>query len=101
MLHARPEANVRMDSDEGVSFEVADDFIWAVRLAKITKHGWQRRWSHETVTGRAGWWGPGAVFSMNSNQPKLEKPEEVLASHGLEDFEIVRDSEFTIVFVLS
>lgn len=39
-----------------------DDFVWAVRLAKITKSGLQSDWKMETVFKKASFRGQKAIF---------------------------------------
>ena len=68
------------------------DFVWAVRLAKITKNGLQSDWRMETRT-------KGAVFSASQRPgPKVDY-KGVVAAEGLDDVEVVEDAKLGCVFV--
>ncbi|RSL85897.1 hypothetical protein CDV31_016488 [Fusarium ambrosium] len=66
------------------------DFIWAVRLLKITKGLFDKKWSPKTYT-------KGATFDMNERAKDIES---ILLEEGLEDSEVfmtVDDDEADIV----
>jgi hypothetical protein len=72
--------------------QATTDFVWAVRLAKITKNGLQRDWSIETVFGRATILGRRATFSADPFDSTFN-PSEMLAAERL------NDSEFEVASV--
>ena len=97
LAEAGPEVEVGMASTETVTAKHVGDFVWAVRLAKITKNGLQKTWGMETVTGKIS--GVGGVFGAESGR-EAEDVGEVVACHGL-DAEVVEDPDLGCVFVLA
>ncbi|KAL6832174.1 hypothetical protein V8C40DRAFT_238036 [Trichoderma camerunense] len=53
------------------------DFVWAVRLAKITKGLIDRRWSHETLS-------KGATFGLDGGEESAQDIIDALQDEGLE-----------------
>ena len=62
--------------------ERSTDFIWAVKLAKITKNGLQKDWTIESVVGRDGLLGRRATFSADAGDSPFN-PMPVLMNEGL------------------
>ena len=52
------------------------DFVWAVRLAKISKGILDRQWTHETVAS-------GATFDVNDGETSADKVARILEKNGL------------------
>lgn len=77
-----------------MSAERADDFVWAVRLAKISQGLIDRSWSFHTLSS-------GATFGL-SVAPKIRTDiEDLLALDGLSGHEIVPDNKGEEFFVLA
>ncbi|KAJ4155882.1 hypothetical protein LMH87_001106 [Akanthomyces muscarius] len=53
------------------------DFVWAVRLAKISRGMFDRQWSHETVAS-------GATFNVDNGMTTDSEIVKVLRDNGLE-----------------
>lgn len=65
------------------------DFVWAVRLAKISKGLIDRRWSHETLS-------KGATFGLGGDRESAQDIIDALQDEGLEsateaNFEVADD----------
>ena len=98
LAEAGPEAQFGVTAIETATAEHEGDFVWAVRLAKITKNGLQKTWGMETVTGRVS--GLGAVFNTEAGELEEEDVWEVVCAHGL-DADVLKDPESGCVFVVS
>ncbi|RYP44077.1 hypothetical protein DL768_009422 [Monosporascus sp. mg162] len=74
------------------SAEYSTDFVWAVRLSKITKGVFDSRWSQTTFS-------KGATFNMNT---KKESVETVLSTEGLANADkiTVEDEDSVEFFVI-
>jgi hypothetical protein len=81
-----PEVTFARREHSTITESETTDFVWAVRLAKITKNGLQRDWSIETVFGKASILGRRATFSADSTEPDFN-PTSMLAAERLEDSE--------------
>ncbi|KAK1751491.1 hypothetical protein QBC47DRAFT_391918 [Echria macrotheca] len=91
-----PEVEVNVATGTSVAATQVTDFIWAVRLAKITKHGLQSDWAVETVTGKMSMFGPGAVFTPGRDEVDVEK---VLEAHGMGGMKTAREPVTGLLFV--
>ncbi|CAH0054749.1 unnamed protein product [Clonostachys solani] len=70
------DASTSNTASNSVSTEKATDFVWAIRLAKISKEGvFDRRWSCSTLT-------KGATFSSNCKISKRQELFEALENEG-------------------
>lgn len=100
LLEAGPEVHVKSTTSVTMAATQVTDFIWAVRVAKITKNGLQSDWKMETLTGRTSLFGRGAVFTPG--QEKFDV-QDVLSSHGMEDAQIVREpgTDFLVIAPLA
>ncbi|KAK5655317.1 hypothetical protein OQA88_5884 [Cercophora sp. LCS_1] len=96
LVEIGPEVQVGRGRTATLEMEHVADFVWAVRLAKITKNGLQTDWKMETFTGRTSLVGRGAVFAPGTAKVDVG---EVLGCHGLEGVEIVEDASLDCVFV--
>ena len=81
-----PEVTFTRRQHSTITESETTDFVWAVRLAKITKNGLQRDWSIETVFGKASILGRRATFSADSTEPDFD-PTPMLAAERLGDSE--------------
>jgi hypothetical protein len=54
------------------------DFVWAVRLAKISKGLLDRTWSHQTFT-------KGAIFGLDDEEDQGELIRKTMREEGLGD----------------
>ncbi|GAB1321061.1 hypothetical protein MFIFM68171_11271 [Madurella fahalii] len=93
LAEAGPELSVDANDSTTVTATHTTDFIWAVRLAKITNNGPQERWTIETVLGKESFLGKKATFSADANQPTFDPRHEV-AGEGLDG------SEFDVTSVI-
>ncbi|KAF3182647.1 hypothetical protein TWF788_005961 [Orbilia oligospora] len=99
LLEVGPEVTVS-DSRES-NFEVTHttDFVWALRLAKISKGGLQRNWSMKTVFGRESFFGQSALFS--EEREKIDIEAVVTAEGSRSDkFRVVQDDSLDSAFIL-
>ncbi|KAF7502927.1 hypothetical protein GJ744_004803 [Endocarpon pusillum] len=69
------------------------DFVWAVRLAKISKGLIDRQWSHETFSS-------GATFGLDNEAEKGQHIVDALQGEGLEGIEKVKVKVDDDVFVI-
>jgi hypothetical protein len=69
------------------------DFVWAVRLSKISKGLIDRRWAHETLF-------KGATFGMDDEVDKGQQIIDALQSEGLEWLEKVDIATEDDVFII-
>ncbi len=69
------------------------DFVWAVRLAKISKGLIDRQWSHETFSS-------GATFGLDDQAEKGQRIVDVLRGEGLEEVERFNIKVDADIFVL-
>lgn len=58
------------------------DFVWAIRLAKISKGVLDRKWSHATFS-------KGASFGVNDGEDLGDQLVEALAEEGIKGIEKV------------
>jgi hypothetical protein len=69
------------------------DFVWAVRLSKISKGLIDRQWSHETFSS-------GATFGLDDEADKGQQIIDTLQGEGLEGLEKVNVQMKDDVFVI-
>ena len=69
------------------------DFVWAVRLAKITKGLLDKQWSHETYSS-------GATFGLSEESEDFQQLVEALRREGFELAETVELQLDSDVFVI-
>jgi hypothetical protein len=81
-----PEVTFARREHSTITESETTDFVWAVRLAKITKNGLQRDWSIETVFGKASILGRRATFSADPTEPDFD-PTPMLTAERLEESE--------------
>jgi hypothetical protein len=67
-----------------------DDFVWAVRFAKIHKGVFQRDWSVSTYTKRA-------TFAVGQNEINVAA---ILTDEGIRDFTVIEDEALDQAFVI-
>lgn len=70
------------------------DFVWAIRLVKISKGLIDRRWSHETFSS-------GATFGLNEGQESGQRIIDALEIEGFKEVEMVDFTEAEDVFVIT
>lgn len=97
-MEAGPEITVSNTKELAVEATHATDFVWAVRLAKVTKNGLLPNWSMETIFGRESFLGPKAVFNADGDEINVEA---VVATEGLKECRVVEDTGLVSAFVLS
>jgi hypothetical protein len=87
--------DVSVSSESGISStgQMATDFVWALRLAKISKGFIDKEWSHETFS-------KGATFSLDDEAEHGKQIIEALEAEGLEGLEKVNIRPDDDVFVL-
>ncbi|PHH68808.1 hypothetical protein CDD82_262 [Ophiocordyceps australis] len=78
MAMAIAHGGVSSDKSTSISVKYVNDFVWALRLSKITKGLIDKTWSHKTYSR-------GATFDMNASEPDVKS---ILLSEGLTDCEI-------------
>lgn len=76
-----------------MSAERADDFVWAIRLAKISRGLIDRSWSFHTLSS-------GATFDLGSASTRRTDVADCLVLEGLSGHEVVSDNEGEEFFVL-
>ncbi|KAK6526010.1 hypothetical protein TWF281_011051 [Arthrobotrys megalospora] len=96
---AGPEVAVSTSENLKIEATHATDFVWAVRLAKISKNGLQRNWSVKTVFGRASFGGQRALFSDEQDEIDVAAVVADEGSH-LDIFQVVEDQHLEAAFVL-
>lgn len=70
-----------------MSATYAHDFVWAVRLSKITKGFFDKVWTQKTFS-------KGATFNMNEGPESVENIKHILLDEGLRSNEVYAiDSE--------
>ncbi|KAK0623956.1 hypothetical protein B0T14DRAFT_517322 [Immersiella caudata] len=70
LAEAGPEVELGTAEMETVTAKHVGGFVWAVRLAKITKNGLQKTWGMETVTGKSS--GVGGISVLNlDRRPRM------------------------------
>lgn len=84
LAEAGPELSIGSSDSATVTATHTTDFIWAVRLAKITNNGLQERWTMETVLGRESFLGKKATFSADATKSTFDPRPEV-AGEGLDE----------------
>ncbi|KAK6363378.1 hypothetical protein TWF730_000810 [Orbilia blumenaviensis] len=96
---AGPEVVVSNSKKLEVEATHATDFVWAIRLAKISKNGLQRDWSIKTVFDRVSFGGQRALFSDKQDEIDVEA---VVAAEGSrsDKFQVVEDGSLESAFVL-
>lgn len=72
------QGGVSSSTSISTSAKNTHDFIWAVRLLKITKGLFDKKWSPKTYT-------KGATFDMKERAQDIES---ILLEEGLEDSEV-------------
>lgn len=77
-----------------MSAERADDFVWAIRLAKISRGLIDRAWSFHTLSS-------GATFDVDVVPKSKTDVEDNLALEGLSGHDVVADDRGEEFFVLS
>jgi hypothetical protein len=87
------EVSVPNETEVSSTAQKITDFVWAVRLAKISKGLIDRQWSHETFSG-------GATFGLDSELGKSQQIIDALQGEGLEGFEEVNLKLDNEVFVI-
>lgn len=75
-----------------MSSEHVSDFVWAVRLARISKGFLDREWSYETFSR-------GATYGLEKEENIVTGVVDNLTQDGLKDVELIATSEE--VFVLA
>lgn len=89
MAEAGPELSLSASNCTRVAATHASDFIWAVRLAKITNNGPQATWTVETVFNRDSLLGRKATFTRGSDPADAAAfdPKPEIAGEGLSESE--------------
>lgn len=77
-----------------MSAETSDDFVWAIRLAKISRGLIDRSWSFHTLSS-------GATFDLSVASKSKTDIEDLLALDGLSGHEVVPNSKAEEFFVLA
>jgi hypothetical protein len=97
VVDARSVAKDSNPEDLKVEATHAKDFVWAIRLAKISMNGLRSNWSMDTVFGRASFGGPKAVFADGLDEIDVRA---VVAAEGLGKFQVIEDRSLECAFVL-
>jgi hypothetical protein len=86
--------DVKWSNGDGISFERATDFVWAVRLTKISKGVLSEGWTKETFV-------KGATFNLPEEMPgdMVAKAQDVLGEEGVGDAQIYQDGEDMFVML--
>jgi hypothetical protein len=74
--------DIDSSAKQNVKFGAGSDFIWAVRLTKISKGLFSRTWGKETFK-------EGATFNLGDDQADPLSTNEALAKEGLEMSDVV------------
>lgn len=69
------------------------DFVWAVRLAKISKGFIDRQWSHKTFSS-------GSTFGLHDEVDKGQQITDALQREGIEGFERINAKVEDDIFVI-
>ena len=87
--------NVSVPNETEVSStaQKTTDFVWAVRLAKISKGLIDRQWSHETFSS-------GATFGLDNEAEKSQQIVDALRDEGLEGVESLNVKVDDDIFVI-
>ncbi|KIM96503.1 hypothetical protein OIDMADRAFT_170236 [Oidiodendron maius Zn] len=87
-------ANIGISSEGCISSSAqkVTDFVWAIRLAKISKGLLNREWFHETFS-------EGATFGLGEEVNQGQQILKALESEGLQGFERVNVAIDDVIFV--
>lgn len=89
------DINISPETRVSSTAQKTTDFVWALRLAKISKGFIDREWSHETFS-------KGATFGLDDDRVELGKQIiEALEGEGLRGLEKVNVKPDDDVFVLN
>lgn len=93
---AEAALDVNNNRETGVSMVAAkrSDFVWAIRVAKLSKGVLDREWSHATFA-------KGASFSIHDDEDQGDQLVEALAKEGLKDVgkvSIGKDADHVFLF---
>lgn len=69
------------------------DFVWAIRLAKISQGLLNRIWSHQTF-------GKGATFGLDDEQDQGKVIRDILKNEGFDDNIVVEIDKAGPAFVM-
>jgi hypothetical protein len=87
------EVSVPNETEVSSTAQKTTDFVWAIRLAKISKGLIDRQWSHETLSS-------GATFGLDDEAEKGQQIVDALQGEGLEGVEKVNVKLDDDVFVI-
>jgi hypothetical protein len=87
------DASVSNETEVSSSAQETTDFVWAVRLARISKGLIDRMWSHETFF-------KGATFSLDDEVEEGQQIFDALKSEGFEGFKKVDITSKDDVFIV-
>jgi hypothetical protein len=90
----RFEASISREDRFSISAGKTTDFVWAVRLTKISKGILDKKWSYRVLT-------KGATFGVKEDQAQKEHVQQVLSEEGLSNVETIGSDDGDSVFVLS
>jgi len=93
IAEARVNGSISSDGCISSSAQKVTDFVWAIRLAKISKGLLDREWFHETFS-------KGATFGLGGEMELGEKIRKTLESErllGLERVNVVTDDDIFVV----
>lgn len=76
--------NMKKEEEFSTNAHKTSDFVWAVRLAKISKGLIDRQWSVETFSS-------GATFGINDGAEKGQVIIDAMKAEGFESIEIEAD----------
>lgn len=78
IAEASLDANVNRETGTSTAAARRSDFVWAIRVAKVSKGVLDGEWSHTTFA-------KGASFGLNEDKDEGEQLVEALAREGFED----------------
>jgi hypothetical protein len=78
------DVNMKRDEEISMNAHKTSDFVWAVRLTKISKGLIDRQWSVETFSS-------GATFGINDGAKKGQVIINTIRAEGFESIEIEKE----------
>ncbi|KAH6886997.1 hypothetical protein B0T10DRAFT_539197 [Thelonectria olida] len=89
----KADVNFNYETGTSTTTQKRSDFVWAIRLAKISKGVLDRQWSHATLS-------KGASFGVNEEEDQGDSLVKALENEGLEGIEKVTVGKDTDVFLI-
>ena len=93
LAEAGLDASISAETGISLTAQETTDFVWAVRLTKVSKGFIDRDWSYETFS-------KGATFGLDDESDQGQQIVRALQAEGLEGLEKVNIKPSDDVFVL-